>query len=89
MTGASKPTVRIVHLNANWKPRAGDGSSFEVLAVTEDGERHSFAISAADLSAIGSLLSTDPVLLLDPESETIIIANLIGQWIHHDWTSLR
>lgn len=58
-----------------------------MLAVTEDGERHSFAISAADLSATDSLLRTDLLLLFDPASETIIIANLVGQWMNRDWTS--
>ncbi len=88
MSGASKQTVRIAYLNANWNPRVGDGSRFEVQVVTEDGDRHSFAISAAELSAIGSLLRTDLVLLFDPDSETVIIANLVGQWINRDWTSL-
>lgn len=86
MAGASEQTVRVEYLNANWSSRAGEGVGFELLVVTEDGERHALPISAADLEALGTLLQADPVLLFDPEEETVIIANVMGQWLPPNWS---
>lgn len=87
MAGASEQTVRVEYLNANWSSRAGEGAGFELLVVTEDEARHALPISAADLAALGALVQNDPVLLFDPEEGTIIIANVLGQWLPPDWSS--
>lgn len=79
--------VRVEYLNANWNGSAAAGSAFELLVVTEGGERHVLPITAADLAALGSLLRPDLVLLFDPGDQTLIVANLIGQWIQPEWSS--
>lgn len=86
MSGASKKTVRIDYVNANWIAGADPGSSFELMVVTEDGERHCLPISAPDMAALSSLLATGGVFLFDPEGQTVIVGNLVGQWFQNDWT---
>lgn len=85
MTGASKHTVRIDYINANWSAGAEPESAFELLIVTEDDQRHSLPISTDQLATLGPLLHPDRVLLFDPEGPTIIIGNLVGQWFQPDW----
>ncbi len=86
MTGASKHTARIDYINANWTAGATADSAFELLVVTEDGERHMMPIAADQLAAVGPLLRRDGVLLYDPEGQTVIVGNLVGEWFQQDWT---
>ena len=45
------------------------------------------AVTAADqLAALGPLLRRDGVLLFDPEGQTIIVGNLVGEWFQPDST---
>lgn len=82
MAGASGATARVTHLNANWSPDGG----FELLVVTEDGNRDSVPIPADDLAALGAILRRDEVLLWDPEARTLILANVVGEWLPRDWS---
>ena len=86
MAGASGRTVRIDYINANWSAGVESASAFELLVVTEDGERYSVPIAADQLAALGPLLRRDGVFLLDPEGQTIIVGNLVGEWFQPDWT---
>ncbi len=86
MAGASTKTVRIDYINANWIADADPRFSFELMVVTEDGERHSLPISPQDMSALSSLLATGEVFLFDPEGQTVIVGNLVGHWFQSDWT---
>ena len=86
MTGASRHTVRIDYVNANWTAGAASDSAFELLVVTEDGERHAVPIATDQLAALGSLLRHDGVLLYDPDGQTVIVGNLVGEWFQQDWT---
>lgn len=79
MPGASENTRRVEILNANWTPGTAESEgTFEVLMVTEDGERHVAPASVAAITALASLVSTEPVLAWDPDSQSLIIANIIG-----------
>lgn len=80
MPGASDQTRRVKILNANWCPGAeGEDGRFELLAITDDDERHAMPASAASVSAIVALAQADTVMLWDPENRTLIAANIIGQ----------
>ncbi|MGT2425485.1 hypothetical protein [Amnibacterium kyonggiense] len=87
MTGASRATLRVTHLNANSTPASNSEGRFELLIVTEDEQRRSTPASASDLTALASLIRDGVVLLWDPEGQVLIIANLLGEWIPLDWTS--
>lgn len=80
MPDASDQTRRIKILNANWSPgvHGGDGQ-FEILMITDDGERHSVAASPAAVSAVVALAAADTVLLWDPDGPTVIAANIVGR----------
>ena len=67
-------------LNANWVPDpAGGDGRFEAMIITKDGERHSFAVSPAAMTALVALAQAEPLLLWDPVNQTLIAANVIGQ----------
>lgn len=87
MTGASSRTQRVTHLNANWTPASAGDGRFELLIVTEDEQRHSAPTTAADLTALASVIRNGVVLLWDPEGQVLIIGNLHGEWIPLDWSS--
>ena len=82
MPGASEQTSQVKVLNVNWTagPDDEDGR-FEVMIVTADGEKHTFAPSPASLTALLALAKTDVILLWDPASRTMIAANIVGTWI--------
>ncbi|MBO1756354.1 hypothetical protein [Allobranchiibius sp. CTAmp26] len=86
MAGSSNRTLRIDYVNANWNAEADAACAFELLIVTEDGQRHSLPIAADHLTALGPLLRQDGVLLFDPEGQTIIVGNLVGEWFQQDWS---
>ena len=85
MAGASASTKRITHLNANWSP----GGALKLLIVTEDDARRTAPASAEMISMLSDVVSRGGVLLWDPEAETMIIGNILGEWIPQDWSSGR
>ena len=67
MPGASEQTSQIKVLNVNWAAGAdGEDGRFDVMIVTADGEKHTFAPSPASLTALLALARTDVILLWDP-----------------------
>jgi len=87
MPGASEATQRVKILNANWAPDGGGGDGrFELMIVTEDGERHTVPASPASMSAIVALSKADTVLAWDPVNRTLIVANIVGTM---PWTADR
>ena len=87
MSGAGETTQRVTYLNANWTPAPTGDGRFELLIVTEDEQRHSTPVTAADLTALASVVRDGVVLLWDQEGQVLIIGNLLGQWIPLDWSS--
>ncbi len=78
MPGASDQTQLVKVLNANWTP--GEPERFNVLIITEDGERHVIPASPASVTALATLAQADTVMAWDPEDGgTLIVANIIGQ----------
>lgn len=82
MPGASEQTRRVKVLNANWVagPDGADGR-FEVMIVTDDDQQHILAPSPAAMTALVALTQADTVLLWDPTNRTLIVANLVGDWL--------
>src|SRR5689334_4512367 len=55
MPGASEQTSQVKVLNVNWTAGAdAEDGRFEVMIVTADGEKHTFAPSPASLTVAGS-----------------------------------
>ena len=82
MPGASEQTSRVTVLNTNWTAgQDGEDGTWEVMVVTEDGEKHTFAPSPASMTALLALAKTDVILLWDPEARTLIGANVVGTWL--------
>ena len=80
MPGASEQTRRVKIVNANWVAGPdGDHGRFEIQIVTEDGQRHVAAPSAAAMTALIALTQADTVLAWDPADRTLISANLVGR----------
>jgi hypothetical protein len=80
--GASAQTQRVAYVNANWSAGRGDDAAFELMVVTQDEERHASAVPAAQMGALVALTQVqDVVLLWDPEGQTLIAANLLGEWL--------
>jgi hypothetical protein len=80
MPGASEQTRRVKIVNANWVAGPdGDHGRFELQIVTEDGQRHVAAPSAAAMTALIALTQADTVLAWDPDDRTLIAANLVGR----------
>ena len=53
MPGASEQTSQVKVLNVNWAAGAdGEDGRFEVMIVTADGGKHTFAPSPASLTAL-------------------------------------
>jgi hypothetical protein len=73
-------------MNANWNAGGtGADGRFEVMLVTSDDEQHFLAPSPAAMTALVALAQDDTVLAWDPESRTLIAANLRGAmpWTEH------
>ncbi|WP_375432727.1 hypothetical protein [uncultured Friedmanniella sp.] len=85
MAGASGSTQRVEFVNANWDAgtEGGDGR-FGLLVVTADGERYELQPSPAAMTALVALTQASNVLLWDPEGATLIVANLVGEWLPPD-----
>lgn len=82
MPGASGQTRQVRVLNANWVAGgAGEDGRFELMIVTDDGERHTVAPSPAAVTALLALAAADTILLWDPENRTVIAANVVGTWL--------
>ena len=82
MPGASERTSQVKVLNANWTAGPdGEDGRFEVMIVTADGEKHTFAPSPAAMTALLTMAKSDVILLWDPEDQTLIAANIVGTWL--------
>jgi hypothetical protein len=82
MPGASEQTRRVKVLNANWAAGAdGDDGRFELMLVTDDDQQHTLAPSPAAMTALVALSQADTILLWDPVNRTLIVANLVGNWL--------
>ena len=72
----------MAYVNANWTAGRGDDAAFELMVVTQDEERHSVPVPAAQMAVLVALTQADGVAMLwDPEDQTLIAANLVGAWI--------
>ncbi len=82
MPGASEQTSQVTVVNANWTA-GGDGEdgTFEVMAVTADGQQHTFTPSPASMTALLALAKAYAILLRDPQDRTLIAANIVGTWL--------
>lgn len=80
MPGASEQTRRVKILNANWSPgeQEGDGR-FEILIITDDGERHVAPASPASMTALAALATANTVMAWDPQNRSLIVANIVGK----------
>ncbi len=80
MPGASEQARRVAIMNANWVA-GGDGEDglFQVMVVTEDGEKHMMSPSPASTAALIALAGADTVLVWDPADRTLIAANIVGR----------
>ena len=69
MPGASEHTQQVKVLNANWTAAAdGEDGRFDLMLVTQDGERHTISPSPAAVTALLALAQADTILLWDPEN---------------------
>jgi hypothetical protein len=88
VVGASTGTRRVSYVNANWTAGRGDAAAFQLLVVTEDGERHTLPVPADQMAALVALTQVDDVVLLwDPEGHTLVAANLVGTWVPPGWSA--
>jgi len=80
MPGASERARRVTVLNANWVA-GGDGEDglFQVMVVTEDGEKHVMSPSPASTAALIALARAHTLLVRDPADRTLIAANIVGR----------
>jgi hypothetical protein len=80
MPGASEQTRRVKILNANWVPgpEGGEGR-FEVMIVTDDNQQHTVPASPASMTALVALAQAGTVMAWDPDNQTLIAANVVGQ----------
>jgi len=70
----------VTTVNANWVASRSEAEGrFEILFITDDGERHAAAASATEMCALIALTQAPTTLLWDPADETLIIANLVGR----------
>lgn len=80
MPGASEQSRRVKIINANWNPRRADRDEhFEIMIVTDDDQHHAMPASAAAVTAIVAMAQAGTVMLWDPENDTLIVANILGQ----------
>jgi hypothetical protein len=80
MPGASELTRRVTTVNANWSAGPGGAEGrFEILLITDDGERHVAPASASEMCALIALSQAPTTLLWDPADDTLIAANIVGR----------
>ncbi|HEY7323536.1 MAG TPA: hypothetical protein VH520_01820 [Streptosporangiaceae bacterium] len=80
MPGASARTRRVTTVNANWiASQSGTRGRFDILFITDDGERHSVPAAAEEMCALIALTQAPTTLLWDPADDTLIVANLVGR----------
>lgn len=87
MPGASQYARRVKVLNANWVAGAdGEDGQFEIMVITDDGERHVMAPSPASAAALAALVRDSTVLVWDPDDRRLILANIVGKmpWTERD-----
>jgi hypothetical protein len=76
----------VAYVNANWTAGRADHAAFELMVVTQDEERHALPVPAAQLGALVAMTQVpDVVLLWDPEGQTLVVANLLGEWLPPTW----
>jgi len=80
MPGASERARRVKIMNANWVA-GGDGEdgTFQIMVVTEDGEKHVMSPSPASTAALIVVARADTDLVWDPVDRTLIAANIVGR----------
>lgn len=89
MPGASADTRRVKVINGNWDVGdAGQTGTFSLMIVTEDDERYTVTTTPEATAAVMSMARSGTVLLWDPEPQTLIVTNIVGDWLPQDWTSL-
>lgn len=76
---------RVHYVNANWAASDENGQ-FSLLVVTEDGRRHELAVSAEAAGPLIELTQASNALIWDGDNETLIAANLVGQWVQDTTT---
>lgn len=81
MAAASEQTRRVRYVNANWTSHGSGDGTFELLVVTDDDQRHTVQPSPAAMTALIGLTQASNALLWDPDHQTLIAANLVGDWI--------
>jgi hypothetical protein len=83
MPGASDQTRRVKALNANWTAGADadDDGQFALMIVTEDDQQHFVSLSPAAAATVLAFAQADTVLLWDPTDRTLIVGNIIGEWL--------
>jgi hypothetical protein len=86
MPGASEHTRQVTTVNANWVASPSGEGRFEVLLITDDGERHVAPASATEMCALVALTEAPTTLLWDPADDTLIVANIVGRM---PWTDKR
>lgn len=87
MAGASKGTLRVKNVNANWTAsRDGTDGEFALMVVTEDDTRHTVVPSTAAVAGLLTMIRCSPVLLWDLENSTLIGTNIVGEWLPLDWS---
>jgi len=70
----------VTTVNANWIPNSsGTEGRFDVLLITDDGDRHVAPASPAEMCALIALTQAPTVLLWDPADHTLIVANIRGR----------
>ncbi len=67
----------------------GRPATFEMMIVTEDEVRHSLPVPNDQMAALVALTQAASVLLWDPEDNTLIAANLVGEWIPTSFSTLK
>ena len=78
----------MAYVNANYTVGRADGAAFELMVVTEDEERHTLQVPAAQMAPLLALTQAPGVVLLwDPAGPTLIAANLLGEWVEPTWTA--
>ena len=69
MPGANASTVRAAHTTPTGQPATVPAEGvFELLVVTEEGERHILTPTAAEAPALFARVNASPVLLSDSEN---------------------
>jgi len=88
MAGASAGTQRVTFVNANWSPGRPDDEAFELMVVTEDEQRHAVRVPTAQVGPLVAITQGAGVVLLwDPEDDTLVAANLVGEWVPPTWSA--